>query len=420
MEWTLFLLPALGLALGLPVFLVLLMGVLATLGWHMQLPATMLHQNMFGSISSYVLLAVPFFLLAGELMGRGGISSRIFEWVASMGIRLPGSVGLVGTAVGGVYGAISGSSPATVASISRQIYPEMRKVGYGKPFSLGMINAVGAVSCVLPPSLNFILYGAAAEQSIAKLFTAGILPGLLSLLAIALSVVVYAWFKGLKETARFDRAEFIRTTKRVSWSLFMPVLILGSIYGGFATPTEAGGVACLYAMFVTMVVHREIKWRDLFRISGNAALMTARLMVIVAAAGVFSWILTVNGFQAALTDYVMSLNMPPWQVLLIINLLLLIVGCVLDPASAILTLTPLLLPIAMKLGVDPIHFGVIVAVNLEIGMYTPPFGLNIFMTQATLNVRTMDIYRGVAPFILLHFFVLMIISYVPWLSLSLL
>lgn len=420
MELTLFLLPVAGLVLGMPVFLVLLLSVLATLAFFMPMPATMLHQNMFGSISNYALLAVPFYLLAGELMGKGGISRRIFEWVESMGIRIPGSVGLVGTAVGGVYGSISGSSPATVAAISRQIYPEMRKAGYGKSFSLGMINSVGAVSCVLPPSLNFILYGAAAEQSIAKLFIAGILPGLFSLLAIVLAVIGYAWFKGLKESGEFRWPEFIRASKRVSWSLLMPILILGSIYGGFATPTEAGGVACVYAMFVTMCVHREINWRALLRISGNAALMTSRLMVIVAAAGVFSWVLTVNGLSAALTSYVASLDMSPWQVLLMINLLLLIVGCFLDPASAILMLTPLLLPIAMDLGVDPIHFGVIMAVNLEIGMYTPPFGLNIFMTQATLNVRTIDIYRGVVPFILLHILVLMFISYVPWLSLALL
>src|SRR5690606_7640526 len=420
MELTLFLLPVAGLVLGMPVFLVLLLSVLATLAFFMPMPATMLHQNMFGSISNYALLAVPFYLLAGELMGKGGISRRIFEWVESMGIRVPGSVGLVGPAVGGVHASISGSSPATVAAISRQIYPEMRKTGYGQSFSLGMINSVGAVSCVLPPSLNFILYGAAAEQSIAELFIAGIIPGLFSLFAIVLAVIGYAWFKGLKETSEFRWPEFLRASKRVSWSLFMPILILGSIYGGFATPTEAGGVACVYAMFVTMYVHREINWRALLRISGNAALMTSRLMVIVAAAGVFSWVLTVNGLSAALTSYVASLDMSPWQVLLMINLLLLIVGCFLDPASAILMLTPLLLPIAMDLGVDPIHFGVIMAVNLEIGMYTPPFGLNIFMTQATLNVRTIDIYRGVVPFILLHILVLMVISYVPWLSLALL
>jgi len=420
MGWTLFLLPLGGLVLGLPIFLVLLIAALATLALHMPMPATMLHQNMFGSLSSYVLLAVPFFLLAGELMGRGGISRRIFEWVASMDIRLPGSVGLVATGMGGVYGSISGSSPATVASISQQVYPELINTGYGKPFSLGLINAVGAVSCVLPPSLNFILYGAAAEQSIAKLFIAGIFPGLLSLLAIALAVVGYAAYKGLHERARFDVRALLYTSKRVAWSLFMPILILGSIYGGFATPTEAGGVACIYAIFVTMLIHREVNWQALLRISGNAALMTARLLIIVAAAGVFSWIMTVNGYQQGLADWVAELNLTPWQVLLAINGLLLIVGCFLDPSSAILTLTPLLLPIVVEQGINPIHFGVIMAVNLEVGMYTPPFGLNLFMTQATLNVQTMDIWRGVVPFIVLHLFVLMIVTYVPWLSMALL
>ncbi|KAA0969491.1 TRAP transporter large permease [Aureimonas fodinaquatilis] len=419
MIWTLGAFPLFTLLLGLPVFVVLLLGVLATIGFVLPLPATMVHQNMFGAISSYTLLAVPFFLFAGELMGRGGISSRIIEWVLALVGRTPGAVGLVAVGTCGVYGSISGSSPATVASISRQIYPDMVRSGYSKQFSIGLINSGGAISVVLPPSINFLLYGAVAEQSIVRLFTAGILPGLLMLGILAIAVVVYAMRKGIREGQAFSLPHLLKTTRRAVWALLAPVIVLGSIYGGVATPTEAGGVACVYAILVTTLIHRDLTFRDVVRIAGSSALLTAQIMIIVAAAGVFSWILTISGFQSALSNYVAALDVQPWMIMLAINVLLLILGCFIDPASAILTLTPLLLPIAMQLGIDPIHFGVIMTVNLAIGMYTPPLGLNLFVTQATLNVSTLDIFRGVMPFVFLQIIALMIVTYVPALSLAL-
>ena len=419
MIWTLGGLPIIALLLGLPVFAALLIGVIATIGFVMPLPATMLHQNMFGAISSYTLLAVPFFLFAGELMGRGGISSRIIEWVLALVGRTPGAVGLVAVGTSGVYGSISGSSPATVASISRQIYPDMIKSGYSSRFSIGLINAGGAISVVLPPSINFLLYGAVAEESIVRLFTAGILPGLLMLGVLAVAVVVYASRNGIHEGKTFSFSHLVATTKRAFWALMAPVIVLGTIYGGIATPTEAGGVACVYAIFVTTIIHRDLTARDVIRIAGSSALLTAQIMIIVAAAGVFSWLLTISGFQSALSSFVAGLDVQPWMILMAINILLLIVGCFIDPTSAILTLTPLLLPIATQIGIDPIHFGVIMTVNLAIGMYTPPFGLNLFVTQATLKVSTMEIYRGVIPFALLQIIALMIVTYVPALSLIL-
>lgn len=417
---TLVLLPICALLLGIPIFLVLMIAVLATLAFFLNMPATMLHQTIFGSISSYTLLAIPFFIFAGELMGRGGISRRIIDWVLSVVGRTPGAIGMVTVATSSIYGAISGSSPATVASVGRQLYPEMKRAGYGVPFSLGLINAGGAISIVIPPSINFILYGAVAEQSIVRLFTAGILPGLLLSGMLAVAVFVYAWRKNIREGQPLSLSNIGRATKRAFWALLTPIIVLGSIYGGIVSPTEAGGIACVYALFVTVVIHRDLNLREVVDIAGSSALLTAQIMIIVAAAGIFSWILTITGFQSLLVAFVSGLDVQPWVVLLAINALLLVVGCFIDPTSAVLTLTPLLLPVAMHLGVNPIHFGVIMTANLSIGMYTPPFGLNLFVTQAVLGARTADIYKGVLPFVLLQVIALLAITYVPWFSMALL
>jgi C4-dicarboxylate transporter, DctM subunit len=418
MALSLFLLPVVGLILGLPVFLVLILGALATLAFFLNMPMTTVHQVIYGSISSYTLLAIPFFIFAGEVMGRGGISRRIIDWVLALVGRTSGAVGLVTVGTSSIYGAISGSSPATVASVGRQLYPEMRRNGYSAPFSLGLINAGGAISIVIPPSINFILYGAVAEQSIVSLFTAGIIPGLLLSGTLAIVVLAYAWRNNIREGQAFSFERLVIATRRAFWSLLTPIIVLGAIYGGIVSPTEAGGIACVYALLVTTVIHRDLRVRQVISIAGDAALLTAQIMIIVAAAGVFAWILTTTGFQTALVAYVSALDVQPWMVLLAINLLLLIVGCFIDPTSAVLTLTPLLLPVALHLGVDPIHFGVVMTVNLSIGMYTPPFGLNLFVTQAVLKTTTRELYRGVLPFIAIQIITLLVITFVPSLSLA--
>lgn len=420
MTLTLVALPLLAILLGLPVFLSLLIAALSTLALYLNVPSTMIHQTIFGSISNYTLLAIPFFIFAGEVMGRGGISRRIVEWVLALVGRTPGAVGLVTVGTSSVYGAISGSSPATVASVGRQLYPEMISAGYSRPFSLGLLNAGGAISIVIPPSINFILFGAVTEKPIAQLFTAGILPGLLFSGFLAVIVVAYALRHGIREGSAFSFAHLVRTTGRAFWSLLTPVIVLGAIYGGIVSPTEAGGIACVYALVVTVFIHRDLSWRDVLRLAASSAHLTTQIMIIVAAAGIFSWLLTVSGFQTALAAYIAQLDVQPWVVMLAINVLLLGIGCFIDPTSAVLTLAPILLPIAMQLGVDPIHFGVIMTVNLSIGMYTPPFGLNLFVTQAVLGVKTTEVYRGVLPFVLLQILALLVITYVPWFSLALL
>jgi C4-dicarboxylate transporter DctM subunit len=317
-----------------------------------------------------------------------------------------------------VFGAISGSAPATVAAIGRFTYPGLREK-YGQRFATGIISATGAIDIMIPPSISMILYGAAAEVSVARLFIAGVLPGLLLALLNGIYVVYYARKQAVDDTEPVSWRRFFTATRKGAWSLGGPAVILGGIYGGVFSPTEAAGVACVYGILVTKFIQRDLTWRELWNVGVNSMYLTAQIMIIVASAGVFSWILTVNGVPQAAVQLVKGLADNPWAVLLAINIFLLIVGCVIDPASAILILTPLLVPICKAYGIDLVHFGVIMALNLAIGMFHPPFGLNIFVVQALTRAPVAAIYMGVIPFVVVALVALVIVTYVPWLSLYL-
>jgi C4-dicarboxylate transporter DctM subunit len=419
MVWTLGVLPLALLVLGTPIFALLLAGGVVTFIFYMTVPPVALHQIMFGGLENYALLAVPFFIFAGELMGGAGIAERLIIWVLALIGRVPGSLGVATVGASTLIGAISGASVATVAAVGKVLYPGLIRDGYGPRFSSGLVSSSGAIDIVIPPSIAMILYGASAEQSIPKLFMAGILPGLLIALMMAAYVVVMALRMGVKTSDGFDLRHFLRTSWDAAPALFMPVLILASIYLGLSSPTEAGGFACLYAILVGRYVYRTLTWTDAFEAAIRSAMLTAQILVIVATAALFSWILTVNGIPQALASALQSLRLEPWAFLMLVNIILLIVGCFLDPTSAILVLTPLFIPIVKTVGVDPIHFGIVMTVNIAIGMFTPPFGLNIFVARSVLGVPLETIYRGVLPFAVVQILALLIITYWPELSLIL-
>lgn len=419
MIWVLTILPIAFLLLGFPIFLVLLTTSAIALLAFMDVPLTLAHQVMFGSVDKFALMALPFFIFAGEIMGSGGISRRIVDWVMSIVGGLRGSLPLTTVGTCTVFGAISGSSPATVAAIGRLLYIPLREQGYNEKFSTSVIAASGGIASVIPPSISMILYGASAEQAITLLFIAGILPGLLIAFLMGLYVYVYAVHHRIIVTQKFRFRIFWETTKNGILALAMPGIILGGIYSGIFDPTEAAGVACFYAIFVTKFIYRSVSWKKLWNIGVRSMYLTAQIFIIVAAAGVYSWLLTVSGIPQGIVAIFENLNVTPWIGLLIINLFLLLVGCFVDPASAILILTPLLVPVVSALGIDLIHFGVILTVNLEIGMFTPPFGLNIFVAQALFRTPLAIMYKGLFPFILVNLIALMVISYVPEISMFL-
>ncbi len=419
MGWAMALVPFALLALGVPIFLILLVTVIVLLVGFMSVPFTVVPQMMFGSIDKFALLAVPFFLFAGEVMGQGGISDRLIRWVRSMFGGVRGSLALTTVGTCEFFGAISGSSPATVAAVGRIMYPALRADGYEEKFALGLVTSSGAIASIIPPSILMILYGAASEQSVAALFIGGVFPGLLIGLLTAVYILVYARRHGLAKGERFRWTTFWRSTREGVWALGAPVVILGSIYTGVCTPTEAAGIAGVYGIVVTRYVYRDITWARLWSISVSSVFLTAQIMIIVAASGVFSWLLTVSGVPQMVVGTIEALHAPPWLMLVAINVFLLVVGCLIDPTSATLILTPLLVPIAKTIGVDLIHFGIILTVNLSIGMFTPPFGLNLFVSQALFKVPMARIARGLVPFILIQVAALAVVSYVPWLSLYL-
>ncbi len=420
MTWLLLVLPLALFLLGAPIFALLLTAASLTLLTQLPMPPIALHQVLFGGIDKYALLAVPFFVFAGELMNRGGIAERLVDWVLTLTGRLPGSLGIATVGTSTLMGAVSGSSPATVAAVGRSLYPSLIERGYSERFSLGLIASSGSIAIVVPPSIAMILYGASAEQSIPKLFQAGLLPGLLIALLMALYILAWARGRSLGDRGAFSLAAFALASRRAWAALLMPVVVLAGIYLGWFSPTEAGGVACLYALLAATLLYRSLSWRGVLEAAGEAAILTAQILVIVAAAGVFSWILTVRGIPQSLVQAIVALELSPPLFLLLVNLLLLAIGCLLDPTSAILVLTPLLLPVVLHLGIDPIHFGIVMTVNLSIGMFTPPFGLNLFVAQSVLSPDLAAIYRGILPFLAIQLVALAAVTYLPVLSLLLL
>lgn len=407
------------LSLGTPVFLVFLAAAVAAVIFVLPTPPLALHQVIFGGLDNYALLAIPFFVLAGELMGTSGIARRLIAWVLALTGRIPGSLGVATVGASSVLGAISGSSVAAVAALGKMLYPKLEASGYGRERAGGLLASSGAIDIVIPPSIAMILYGLAAEQSIPRLFVAGILPGLLIAVLMAAFVVGVALLRRLPRAGAFDLREVWSATKGAIWALLMPVFVLGGIYNGWFSPTEAGGFACFYAIIVARFIYRSMGWGDIVRAAGRSAMLSAQILIIVAAAGLLTWLLTTQGVPQAMVAWMQSLNMSAFAFLLSVNLVLLAIGCFLDPTSAILVLAPLLVPIAMSVGVDPIHFGIVMTVNLAIGMFTPPFGLNIFVAQTVTGLPAHVLYRGVLPFVAVQIVALLIITYVPALSLTL-
>lgn len=412
---TLIITPAVLFLLGFPIFIVLLAACTLTVVLVMNVPPLVLHQVMYGGVENYALLAVPFFIFAGELMSRCGVSERLVVWSESFLGRLRGSLALTTISASTLLGAVSGSSPATVAATGRALYGELQAAGYRRSFALGLIASSGSVAIVIPPSIAMILYGAAAEQSVPKLFIAGVFPGLLISLAMALYVLLLLRREALRE--RPLPMGFLRASLYASGALAMPLVVLLGIYLGLFSPTEAGGIACFYAILLARFVYRSLTWGEILDAASAAALLTGQILIILASAAVFSWLLTVQGIPQALVAWVEALQLSPIAFLFVINILLLLLGCLVDPTSAILVLTPILLPMVLQLGIDPIHFGIVMTVNLSIGMFTPPFGLNLFVAQSVMDADLAELFKGVTGFFVVQTLALLVITYWPGLSL---
>jgi C4-dicarboxylate transporter DctM subunit len=409
-------LPIILLLLGFPIYLVLLTAVTATLLLFMDIPLLVLPQTLFGALNAHTLLAIPLFIFTGELLGRGSVARRLVNFVNAGVGNIPGGLAVTTVFSNALFGAISGLSAASVATIGRAMLPAMLKANYPLQFSAGLVTAAGAIDVIIPPSIPLLVYGTAAQQSVPRLYAAGIVPGILLSLMLCGYVIWYCRRHNIGGGTPFSLRQLGIATAHAATALGAPVIIFGGIYGGAFTPTEAGAVACVYATLVPMFIYRELTFREFFECAQSTAIFTGQILIIVACSILFGWVLAVNQIPANLTGWLVGLNMPHWAMLLAINVLLLLVGSFMDPVSAILLLTPLLLPIIMAIGVDPIHFGIIFAVNLGIGLFHPPFGINIFFAQSVLGFPVNVIYRGIIQFVVVYLFALAIITYVPEVS----
>ncbi|THD76286.1 TRAP transporter large permease [Thalassobius vesicularis] len=406
------------LVLGFEMFLVLGLPAIATKeAFYGRLPDPAIVQKIFGGIDHTTLLAIPFFIFAAHLMGSGQIAKHLTGLVRALIGHSRGGMGH--TVIGGsmAFGSVSGSAPATVAAMGKMVYPEMRKSGFSQKFSLGLLVASAETALLIPPSITFIIYGWMTGTSIARLFAGGLAVGIFLGLAFAIMVMIEARRNGIQSGDRSSWAERARAVKDAGWALGMPAIILGGIYSGVITPTEAAAVSVIYAIFVEMIVYRNFGFRDLFRITEQSAIATSVIFVLLAMGGLISFFVTLAQVPTQISSFLSVIDAGPITFLLVVNVCFLIAGMFIDPNSALLILVPPLYPVATALGVDPVHFGMIVTLNISLGMITPPFGLDIFVASSTLGMPVLDIIKGVWPFVAVNIIVLLIVTYVPDISL---
>ena len=385
-----------------------------------RLSASYVAQALVTGTDSFPIMAVPLFVLAGELMAEGGVSRRLLNVFNEMFGRITGGLAIVTVVVCMFFAAVSGSGPATVATVGSMVYPTLIEKGYSKKFSLALIASAGAIGVIIPPSIPMVMYGVSTGTSITSLFMGGFLPGLLIGLALIFWCYFYCKRNGWKgEQSRFSLKRTLKMAWDAKWALINPIIILGGIYGGIFTPTEAASVAAIYALVVGIFVHRELNMKSLLRCLGNSCLTTATIMIILGCASAFTKVLTIEQIPAIVTHAMLTLTSSKFVMLLLITILLLIVGCVMDTTPAILVLAPILLPVVESFGVNPVHFGIVMVVNLAIGFITPPLGVNMFVAARVGNEKVDTVIKGIVPFIIVMTVCLLLITYIPTISMLL-
>lgn len=399
-----------------PVFIALCGAVMIMIWLDGVMPMAIVVERMFSSIDSFALMAIPFFILTGTLMGVGGLSRRIVKFADLLVGRLTGGLGITAVSSCMFFGAISGSSPATVVAVGGILYPAMKTSGYRPDFSIGLIIASGSLGIIIPPSVVMIVYGAVTGVSVGALFMAGIGAGLVYGLVFMLYAVYHAWKHDIPRSPAPSWRDLWIGLREASWGLGVPVVILGGIYGGIFTPTEAAAVSVIYAFFVSVVVYRERTLGELMRAAMNSAATTAQVMIILASAGVLAWYLTSQGLAVAIANQILMLSTEPVHLFFLINVAIVIVGMFLDAASIMVILGPLLYKVGLQVGIDPIHLGIVLTVNGGIGMFTPPFGLNLFVASSLGDVTYEQAVRGSLPYIGLGLVALAFVTYVPEIS----
>ena len=401
------------MSLGVPVAFALIFCGVILMSFMGMFNTQIIAQNMLIGADTFTLLAIPFFILAGELMNAGGLSKRIIEFAITFVGHIRGGLGLVAIIAAVIMASISGSAAADTAALAAILIPMMARAGYNVPRSAGLIAAGGVIAPVIPPSMAFIIFGVAANVSISQLFMAGIVPGLLMGLSLVITWMIVAGRDNVETLPRTPWSDRRRSMGRAVWALGMPIIILGGIRMGVVTPTEAAVIAAFYALFVGMVVYRELKPRDLLGVLIAAGRTTAAIMFLVCAALVSAWLITAANIPNEIAGYIAPLIENPKLLMLVIMALILVVGTALDLTPTILILTPVLMPIVIKAGIDPVYFGVMFIMNCCIGLLTPPVGVVLNVVSGVGRVPLGKVIRGVAPFLIAQILVILLLVAFP-------
>lgn len=405
------------LLLAAPIFLAILTATFISFDlFAPPVPSMVLPQRMIDGVNRFALVAIPLFIFAADVISRGEIGKRLVALTeATMG-HITGGVAIATAGACAIFGAMSGIGPAAVVSIGPIVYPSLIQQGYSKGFAVGLILSASTIAMLIPPGIAMILYAIETNNSVGSMFIAGLSVGLFLTAAMALYSYVYAKVNRIGRAPKVSWAGRMTALRRAGWALGLPVIVLGGIYTGAATPTEAAAFACVYAIFVETLIYRQLRIRDLFKVSAASAQTIAVLLILIAAGTVMTYFMTLMQYPAQISAAIGGF--PPVVLLAMINVAFLLAGMFIDPNSAIIVLAPLIYQSAMSAGIDPIHLGAVIVVNVAIGMITPPFGLNLFIGMTTFRIGYIDAVKGVMPFVLLMIGVLLMVTYIPGIALA--
>ena len=404
------------LLLSTPIAIVVLATTASTVFLYLNVPLTAMVQQLFRGLDNFLLLSIPFFILAGSIMAEGRIAHYLVKSMEACVGRFRGGLALAGILTCMFFAAISGSSPATVIAVGSIMIPALTRAGYDEKFSIGLITSAGTLGILIPPSIPMVLYSLVGNTSVSDMFLAGVVPGVMRVLVFGAFAVYMARRFNWTATTAYSLSETLRILGKASWGLAMPLIVLGGIYSGMFTPTEAAGVSVVYALLVETFIYRSLSWDKLRVILVKSAVLSSALLFIIACAMPFIWLLTREQLPIQAAEFIGAHISNKYVFLFLVSLLLLVIGCVMDIVTSILVLTPIFLPMLAHFGIDPIAWGIMMIVNVEIGFLTFPFGLNLFVAMGITKKSLTYVARSVLPFLILLFLCLLMVTYVPILS----